>query len=193
MQETRFGHAACLLSDGRVLISGGSQFPGEKTLESTEIYDPATETFTGGPVMSQERSRHTATRLLDGRVLITGGNSITAKGQLADTELYDPAAGTFSPGPEMAEARMDHTATLLPDGRVLITGGFNGAGEHHTVASCDVYDPATNSISPTDPLPYPVHEQKATLIAEDAVLVSGGLVVKGQKQGAVPILVLVEP
>ena len=175
MQVTRFGHAACKLADGRVLITGGGQFPEEGTLASAELYDPSTGRFQSAGRMLAERARHTATLLPDGRVLITGGNSIAAGGQLAGTELYDPATATFAAGPDMAEPRMDHTATALREGRVLITGGFNGVGGPHTVASCEVFDPAQSRFRPAPPLPAAVHEQQATLLSGGAVLVTGGL------------------
>ncbi len=58
--------AVTLLTDGKVLVAGGS--------EMLEVYDPETERFT--PVANQfdaARFFSTATLLQDGRVLITGG------------------------------------------------------------------------------------------------------------------------
>lgn len=193
LADSRYGHTASLLHDGRVLVVGGSQFPGEHTLRSVEVYDPATGEFAPGAAMAEERSRHTATVLRDGRVLITGGNSIEAGGQLASTEVYDPATGRFEPGPEMSEPRMDHTAVLLQDGRVLIAGGFNGVGEPHTLRSCETYDPATGQFTPSEPLPLPVHEHKATLLPDGGVLVTGGMIVGDGKRAAVTETVILRP
>jgi hypothetical protein len=74
------GHTATMLKDGRVLIAGG-RFDG---LESAELYNPATGTFSRTTDMLRSRTYHTATLLRDGRVLITGG------GLDATAELFVP-------------------------------------------------------------------------------------------------------
>ena len=71
-----FGHGsfttATRLSDGRVLITGGSTFP---TAAAAEIYDPETGTFSPTGSLNEARAAHTATLLPDGRVLIAAGSS----------------------------------------------------------------------------------------------------------------------
>jgi hypothetical protein len=69
---------------------------------------------------------------------------------------------------------MDHTATLLPDGRILIVGGWNSL-KNRTVASVDLFDPATNTFTPAAPLPASRHEQAAALLPNGDVLLTGGL------------------
>ena len=60
---------------GSVLVTGGVTMgsPFRFSTKSTEIYHPATNTWTAGPDMATPRARHTATKLADGRVLIVGG------------------------------------------------------------------------------------------------------------------------
>ena len=193
MAHSRYGHADCRLIDGRVLITGGTQFPDERTISAAEIFDPATGSFEPIADMLADRSRHTATLLPDGRVLITGGNSIAAGCQLATAEIFDPATGSFTPGPEMAEPRMDHTATALPDGRVLITGGFTAQGGPHTLDSCEVFDAATGQFTPAGRLPHPVHEHRATLLPSGEVLVTGGMIVAGQRRAVVTDVTVIKP
>jgi hypothetical protein len=72
---------------------------------------------------------------------------------------------------------MDHTATLLPDGRVMIVGGFNGDGGPHTLSSCEIFDPETDSFLPAPDLPLAVHEHRATLLPDGDVLITGGMFV----------------
>jgi Galactose oxidase, central domain len=50
MIQSRAGHTATLLGDGRVLIAGGR---GDK---SSEFYDPATHQFVAGPEMVEART-----------------------------------------------------------------------------------------------------------------------------------------
>ncbi len=189
----RFGHAACRLDGDRVLITGGTQYPGEQSLDSAELYDPGTGQFEPAGAMLADRSRHTATVLHDGRILITGGHSASAGCQLASTELFDPDSGTFAAGPGMAEPRMDHTATLLDDGRVLITGGLNGIGRPHTVASCEVFDPRSDTLASVASLRVAVHEHKAALLPSGIVLVCGGLQVETDIREAISEICLLTP
>jgi WD40 repeat protein len=96
MATARGIQTATLLSDGRVLIAGGSDFgviaggsasPGDvlegNILASAELYDPKTGTFSPTGSMTTVRVDHTATLLSDGRVLIAGGADSSA-------ELYQP-------------------------------------------------------------------------------------------------------
>jgi hypothetical protein len=126
-------HAASLLTDGKVIVTGGLDSTG-KPLATAEVFDPTSETFTAtkGP-MGTARYLHTSTTLKDGTVLVIGGDE--AAGPLATAEVYDPVAGTFSPTGSMGAARAVHTATLLSDGRVLVVGG-NGAG---VLATAELY------------------------------------------------------
>ena len=49
MSQNRASHAAVLLSDGRVLVIGGTGDAG-LVLDSSELFDPSTETWSTGPV-----------------------------------------------------------------------------------------------------------------------------------------------
>src|SRR5689334_12086914 len=73
MHAARTGHAATMLTDGRVLVSGGASSGGNVT-NATEIYDPASDSWTVvGGGMVDARAGHTASLLLDGRVFVAGG------------------------------------------------------------------------------------------------------------------------
>jgi WD40 repeat protein len=68
-------HQATLLPDGRVLVVGGDQplcgqYP---ILNSSELYDPATFTWTPTDNLNVSRVNHTVTLLANGKVLIVGG------------------------------------------------------------------------------------------------------------------------
>ncbi len=130
MIEPRYFHTATLLPDGRVLVAGkyfdNSTVP--VTVKSTELYNPATGTWSSTGSMIEGRYWHTATLLLDGRVLVAGGQGYT--GNLRSAELYDPVTETWSSTAGLNAPNISHTATRLLDGRVLTAGGHSAATEY---------------------------------------------------------------
>jgi Galactose oxidase, central domain len=121
-------HAATVLSNGKVLVTGGNWTP-----PSAEIFDPTTGHFSLTGSMAVSRSAHTATPLSNGEVLVAGGATTPQCiefencGVTAIMELFDPSNGTFTPHGSMSTARSAHTATPLPDGEVLLAGGEGDA------------------------------------------------------------------
>ena len=62
-------------------------------VSSTDIYDPATGTWTPGTPLRGPRYGQTTTILNDNRVLLAGGNSVDSSGDrniTADSEIYEP-------------------------------------------------------------------------------------------------------
>src|SRR4051794_15251520 len=76
MTTPRSNATATLMADGTVLVAGGSLSTptGGRNLQTAELFDPATSTFTPvAALMNKARIGHSAVRLRDGRVLIVGG------------------------------------------------------------------------------------------------------------------------
>ena len=65
--DARGRHAASLLNDGRVLVSGG--FGAVGGLVSTAVFDPSDETWEPTGDLNEARYEHSQTTLEDGRVL----------------------------------------------------------------------------------------------------------------------------
>src|SRR5262249_53880400 len=182
-----------LLSDGRVLLTGGS-VPG---IDETEVYDPVSRAWTKGSPLGTARRLHTATLLRDGRVLIAGGfvccvvdGQTVSETSTTSAELYDPATGSFTPTGSMAVARALHQATLLPDGRVLVSGGVGDApsGLEHA----EVYDPATGTFTAAGELNLGRSLHSAIPLTDGRVLVVGG-VADLRDRGAVARTELYDP
>jgi len=176
MQSPRIEHTATLLSDGRVLVAGGrSRRTYGETLDSAEVYDPASGRWNQAPSMRFRRAGHTATLLPNGEVLVVGGRSVTEDFAftLPDAvELYDPRTNQWSTTAPGSIARQGHTATLLRDGRVLVVGGMAEIG---LATSAQIYDPTLDRWSAAW-LPATARSgHTATLLPSGIVLVLGGV------------------
>ena len=172
---TLLGGPACRSSSppsycGRVLVAGGYPLGvvgNQPVLESAELYDPRSGTWTGTGAMTVRRALHPAI-LLDGppcheasppaycgKVLVVGGRTCdqpapaTCPTTRTNTaELYDPATGTWTATGSMLRQRSNLDLAILPDGKVLAAGGFGT--EASTTA--EIYDPVLGDWQTTDSL-----------------------------------------
>ncbi|HYO52187.1 MAG TPA: kelch repeat-containing protein [Archangium sp.] len=166
MNSLRHVHAASLLPNGRVLVTGGSD--GTSTLASAEVYDPLAGTWTATGAMTSARYYHATTLLPDGKVLVTGGSNGSVA--LATAELYDPATGTWTSAGSMGSPRYNLSATLLPDGKVLIAGGYNGS----VLTTAELYDPSTGAWTSAGSMGSGHYLHAAIRLPQGKVLVMGG-------------------
>jgi hypothetical protein len=89
MANPRAIHTATLLPNGQVLVAGGlNNHNGSHSLDSAELYDPATGMWTVTGSMATARDSHTATLLPNGQVLVAGGHDFIT-GSLVSAELYE--------------------------------------------------------------------------------------------------------
>lgn len=165
----RVNHAATLLQDERVLLTGGNIYT---SAPSAEIWDPQTNQSTAvSGAMLFVTTRHTATCLADGRVLITGGNIGTATSGVA--QIFDPKTQSFTRTSDMVVGRAAHSATLMPDGSVLLIGGAAPADPNAGVI--ERFDPVTETFSAVGTIPANVNLHTATMLPESRIMVAGGL------------------
>jgi N-acetylneuraminic acid mutarotase len=148
LQIERANHRSVLLSDGRVLVCGGtSEIEGVRTeLPSCEIYDPVSGTWSTAQDMLKPRTGHTATLMQNGRVLVTGGYN-GDDGYLPDCEVYNPETNMWLYTGFLNHARWAHGAARFDDGTVLIIGGYLEDDEYESeiLSSCEIYDPDTGT------------------------------------------------
>jgi galactose oxidase len=123
-----FCPGTALLPDGRLVVAGGD----DVRTDATSIYNPATDSWSKGGVMNQQRWYNSAITLPDGRVLTLGGNRTS--GLSGNGEIFDPATNvwTLMDGIALApmtagmpdDARtMEHSRLhVAPDGRIFASG-----------------------------------------------------------------------
>jgi V8-like Glu-specific endopeptidase len=168
--EGRDMHAATLLNNGKVLVTGGeNQTRGGP--ETTEIYDPISGLWSVGAPMSLKRKDHTATLLPNGNVLVVGG----AVGGSDQAEIYNVNSGTWSLGGSVPGGdRGGHTASLLKNGKVLVAAGYL-IGSGISLRDSLLYDPASGSWTAAGVMSASSSGHSATVLANGKVLVAGGI------------------
>lgn len=154
MTLARGMHRATLLTNGKVLVTGG--YPAGN---STEIYDPAANTWTAAAPMIYSRYSHAAVRLADGKVLVAA----TQLGSM-QAEAYDPATNSWSIAGSPGLGGYVNQAFLLPDGRVLAFDGIPF-----------LYTPSTNSWVQGAWMPVAVSNFGVNLLKDGRLMVTGGL------------------
>lgn len=174
MLHRRLNHAAVLLADGRVLVTGGGDGApsGYKGTTLCEIFDPATGTFSAAASMASPRGDHCMARLHDGRVLVIGGDQNATGAGIRSAEIYDPASDAWTSAGTTACGGTRASLTVLADGRALAAGGLGPSNTPCDFA--DIFDPAAGTFSPLPPMLSVRMGHSATLLADGSVLVAGG-------------------
>ena len=165
------------MADGRVLVVGGSppMSPGTfgGCLRNSQLFDPATNTWTAPAATAQEHCGAALVRLDNGKALVVGAPS-PVRGypvNAAWAELFDPVTGTWTVTGNQPTQREAPAAAKLSDGRVLMTGGTSSADRF----AAWLYDPTSNQWSTAAPMISPERrEHTMSTIANGVTIVVGG-------------------
>ena len=95
-----------------MLVTGGYQ-SGPTYLNSAELYDPSTNTWSlaSGTLATGRNNHHTAALTAAGQVLVVGGSG--GADSLKSAELWDATAASGSLPGDMTQKRTGHTLLLL--------------------------------------------------------------------------------
>jgi uncharacterized repeat protein (TIGR01451 family) len=175
---SRSGATATLLLNGKILIAGGSSDgTANGALNSAELFDPVTGTFTRTTGnMNAARLGATATLLDNGQVLLAGGANAAV---LNSAELYDPVADTFTATGNLNSARTGAVAVLLNTGKVtgtvLVAGGSSDGTANGALTSAELFDPTTGTFTASaSNLATGRWQPEAALLLSGKVLLAGG-------------------
>ena len=115
----RSRHAALLLADGRVFVSGGSTNDGQDDSgHPCEIYDPASDSWSDAPPHIEA---------LGGHVLVaTPAGRLVAANNLR-TEVLEPGASVWTSAPATPTGFPQSASVQLRDGRLAMLGGYPGS------------------------------------------------------------------
>ena len=175
----RTQHVAVGLADGGALVMGGntSESPNVPDSDTSQRFDPHTETLSAGPQLafSAQADFTTAAPLDDGSILLVGGgiNSSTTLGTDGDvaSQVFDATARRFG---RVGDLNLDHaagvTATTLGDGSVLVAGGHLPANP-----ATERFDPASGQWGLAGDMVVARRGHSATRLADGRVLIVGGV------------------
>lgn len=179
LNTARTGAAAAVLADGRILVAGGLYIDrtGQSDLDSSELWDPASGSWSSTGPLAGTRVDASAATLADGRVLVVGGVASNGdQAQQAAAEVYDPETGRWSSAGTLATARSGFALVALADGGAIVVGGFGGLAPRAVgrVSTVERFDPVSNTWSPAQDFPGPVAGATGIRLADGRVLVAGG-------------------
>jgi hypothetical protein len=156
-----WGHAAVLLSDGKLLLAGTST---NNTL--ADLYDPAANTWTHLGPMDTSHSSH-------GTVLLPGLRMMLLDWGLPGNVFFDVRTRIWSGAPHFAPHDSDSMGCyLLPDGRLIRIGGGKQTLVFNNVS---VFTPSTDTWSSLAPMKHlRSRPAVAPLLDGNRILVVGG-------------------
>lgn len=165
LSSAKSGHAAALLSDGRVMVTGGYTY-GRGILKTVDLFDPAAAVWSSGAPMATARMGHFAVTLPSGNVLVGGAPGSPV------CEVFDASTGMWTATGNQPAAN-GGPAILLGDGRVLSVQNNPPVGLPPNPTA--IYDP---SIGTWAAVPSPFGSRLTgfalTACADGGVLLSGG-------------------
>ncbi len=122
----------------------------------------------------QTRGFATGQRLSNGDHMIFGGNDGALQGgtYLKSVERWNYRMQSVTSGPDLGIERSFAASMTLDDGRVLVCGGNDDL--NNVLTSAEVYDPATNTITPTGSMAQGRYFHSLVKLLDGRVMAFGG-------------------
>lgn len=157
---------------GKIYAIGGRS-DGDEALNTTEVYDPATETWSPFAPMPTPRYR-LSTSVVAGKIYAIGGT--TGSSVLPTVEIYNPVTNTWTSKASMPTPRQ-HLSTSVVDGRIYAIGGVEETlvwGSRTILPTVEVYDPVADTWSPKASLPT-ARAMLSTSVIDRKIYAIGGV------------------
>jgi N-acetylneuraminic acid mutarotase len=186
---TRRGSPNAAVVNGKIYVIGGAGFhPGSKetavhparphrSLDTNEVYDPATNTWASRSPMPTARN-HAAAGVVNNKVYVIAGRLgaafITRASNTDIVEVYDPATDQWGDLKAPMTTARSASAWGTYKGRIYVAGGEQRTEMwQRTFRAVEAYDPATNRWSSLPPMQFPRHGLAGDIVNGRFHLVSG--------------------
>ncbi len=133
--------------NGKIYVFGGltgTETENSLTLNTTQIYDPTSDTWTAGAAMPTARYLCTAA-VVGGKIYVMGGRTIDssgAGGPVDVNEVYDPATNTWTTAKNTPSPIRGQMPAVW-NNKIYLFGGNTGTYQK----TVNIYDPASNAWS----------------------------------------------
>lgn len=169
-------HISMLLSDGRVLVTGGDRGNGGD--DTVQVYDPKTNIWSLVGHLPTPVFVHAAQELKDGRIYVAGGFNRDKK-FLDEAWIFDLEQHQAVAAPRLTEARDNERFAMLRDGRIFMLGG--DSNENGYIKTSEYFDPVAMKNTRGPDFPIGRSMGTATRLNDGTVLVVGGIATEDGK------------
>ncbi|CAZ95678.1 kelch repeat-containing protein [Zobellia galactanivorans] len=171
------------------------KYPAETPTEHIYIYDPATDKWSKGDEIPEERRRgSTGNVLYEGKIYISCG---IKNGHIGDhkkwLDRYDPSTGEWEVLADAPRAR-DHFQAVLADGKIYVPAGRNSGIDPNsvfggTIGEVDVYDIKSDTWETLpEHIPTPRAGNAAALYNNELIVVGGESTTQEKAHAEVEVL-----
>lgn len=177
-------HFQAVVLDGLVYVIGAftGSYPREKPVTSIYIYNPATDKWTKGADIPEDRRRGSAGAVVyKSKIYIVGGiQDGHWTGQVNWFDVYDPAANTWKTLANAPRTR-DHFQAAIANDKIYVAGGRRSSGITNevfklTVPEVDVYDFASgkwSSLATASNIPTPRAGAASVMLGNELLVIGG--------------------
>jgi N-acetylneuraminic acid mutarotase len=184
MQFSRTGAGAAVVN-GIVYVIGGSQRYNVTdsgfsyvSINSTEAYDPATDTWVEKTPMPTSRDGFGAVAF-QGKIYCFGGRKVSKDYSISTNvnEVYDTETNSWQTRTPMPTARSGLQASEV-GGKIYLIGGWiesKSSSFAETSAQVEIYDPGTDTWATVSPMPTAVGGYASAVADGKIYIISGAL------------------
>jgi N-acetylneuraminic acid mutarotase len=192
MHFSRTGAGAAVVN-GIVYVTGGNQRYNTtdngfsyKSVNATEAYNPATDTWTLKAPMPTSRDDF-GVAVYQNKIYCIGGESVSATGSHTTNanEVYDTETDSWQTKTSMPTARYSLEANVV-DGKIYLIGGIESSSTRRLImgnfmieqsidesAKVEVYDPVTDTWTTGSPMPTAVGGYASAVVDGKVYVISG--------------------
>jgi N-acetylneuraminic acid mutarotase len=176
--QTARGALSATFVNGILYAIGGQQSSDiefSEILNTTEAYDPSTDTWTSKKAMPTSR-HHASSSLVDGKIYVFGGRTVanSSLANLNNNEMYNPQKVEWMLLEPMPSKRSGIAAATYND-TIFVFGGEDAGGVNpKTYGNNENFNPATGLWTSKESLPTPRHGLSATTVNDQIFVIGGG-------------------
>lgn len=153
--------------NGKIYCAGGIA-QNLSTLQSVEIYDPATNTWSPGPDMPKTLHHH-AMVTLNGKIYVIGGYASVAFDAQSSVYMFDPDSGKWFAKMELP-FEVGAADAVAYNGKIYLFGGKNNSGTQNTTLE---YNPVNDTWTGKDAMARPREHLCAAVSGNKIYVIAG--------------------